>query len=254
MKNFRLVALIIGASVAMVSCKKKKTEDIVTNTTGNVEIQLEHTWGMSGATFALNTPLKHPMTSDTLTFTTFKYYVSNIKFKKADGTWWVHPESYFLVNLSDAHTTSLSIPNVPNGDYTDMEYTLGVDSTRNVSGAQTGALAASNDMFWSWNSGYIMVKAEGTYKNVSTGNYAFHLGGFSGVNNIVTAKSVAFTGNALTVTGGHTSEVHFIVNPAKLWHSSPSVTTTNTIHMPGAAAKTMANDFYGSFTFDHIHE
>jgi len=131
---------------------------------------------------------------------------------------------------------------------------MGVDSLRNVSGAQSGALAVANNMFWSWNSGYIMVKAEGTSPNSGSGSFAFHLGGFMGNNNVVTVKTVNFAGNALTVSGGNTSEVHLTVNPAKLWHSSASLATTSSLMMPGTTAKTMATDFYGGIAFDHIHE
>jgi hypothetical protein len=194
------------------------------------------------------------MTNDTLTFTTFKYYVSNVKFKKADGTWWIHPDSYFLVDLSQAHGEILSIPNVPTGEYTDMEYTLGVDSLKNVSGAQTGALSVSNNMFWSWNSGYIMLKAEGTSPNSTSGSFSFHLGGFSGSNNVVTVKNVNFTGNSMTISKNNTTEVHMLAYPNLLWSMSPSVNTTNTIHMPGSMAQMMALDFYNGIVFDHLHE
>jgi hypothetical protein len=99
-----------------------------------------------------------------------------------------------------------------------------------------------------------LVKAEGISSNSTSGSFAFHLGGFMGNNNIVTVKSVNFSGNSLTVSGGKTSEVHMIVNPAKLWHSSASLATSSSIMMPGATAKTMATDFYGGIAFDHIHE
>ena len=253
MKNLFISAALVVAALSVSSCKKDE-DTTPTSTTGTVEINMAHRWGNSTTNFLLNMELVHPMTSDTMTFTTFKYYVSNIKFKKADGTWYVHPESYFLVDLSTSGSEILSIPNVPVGEYTDMEYTMGVDSLRNVSGAQTGALAVANNMFWSWNSGYIMVKAEGTSPNSGSGSFAFHLGGFMGANNVVTTNSVNFTGNSLTITGGKTSEVHMIVNPAKLWHSSASLATTSSLMMPGATAKTMATDFYSGITFDHLHE
>lgn len=253
MKNLFISAAFVVAALSMSSCKKDD-DTTPTSTTGTVEINMAHRWGNSTTNFLLNMELVHPMTNDTLTFTTFKYYVSNIKFKKADGTWYTHPESYFLVDLSTSGSEILSIPNVPIGEYTDMEYTMGVDSLRNVAGAQTGALAVSNNMFWSWNSGYIMVKAEGTSPNSGSGSFAFHLGGFMGTNNVVTTNSVNFTGNSLTITGGKTSEVHMIVNPAKLWHSSAPLATSSSIMMPGATAKTMATDFYNGIMFDHIHE
>ena len=47
--------------------------------------------------------------------------------------------------------TFLSIPEVPGGEYTDIEVTFGVDSLHNVQVHKPGALAPSNSMFWSWN-------------------------------------------------------------------------------------------------------
>lgn len=254
MKNLYIAIALIAATLTISSCKKDKDDTTPTETTGTVEINMAHRWGTGADNFLLNMELIHPMTQDTMTFTTFKYYVSNIKLKNADGSWYVHPESYFLVDLATPGSEILSIPNVPTGEYTDMEYTMGVDSLRNVSGAQSGALAVANNMFWSWNSGYIMVKAEGTSPNSGSGSFAFHLGGFMGNNNVVTVKTVNFAGNALTVSGGNTSEVHLTVNPAKLWHSSASLATTSSLMMPGTTAKTMATDFYGGIAFDHIHE
>ncbi len=253
MKIFYIVCALVTATIAVSSCKKDDAT-APSASIGTVEVHLAHRWGMGADNFLLNMELIHPMTQDTMTFTTFKYYVSNIKFKKADGSWYVHPESYFLVDLSTSESEILTIPNVPVGEYTDMEYTMGVDSLRNVSGAQSGALAVANNMFWSWNSGYILVKAEGISSNSTSGSFAFHLGGFMGNNNIVTLKSVNFSGNSLTVASAKTSEVHFNVNPAKLWLTAGALATNNSIMMPGATAKIMATDFYGGIEFDHIHE
>lgn len=249
------VALLAMVSIAATSCKKDNPTPVVTETpasTGTVAVNLEHKWGTGNANFTLNMDLIHPVTEDTLNFTTMKYYISNFRLKKTDGTWWSHPESYFLVDLSNPSSTMLKLTSVPTGQYTDMEYTFGVDSTRNVSGAQSGALAIANNMFWSWNSGYIMLKAEGTSPNSGTGSYAFHLGGFTGPNKVISTHQVAFN-ISLNVTNAHQSEVHMIVNPAALWATAPGVSTTNAIHMPGAGAAVMATGFSGGIIFDHIH-
>src|SRR5690606_2936849 len=60
----------------------------------------------------------------------------------------------------------------------------GVDSLRNVSGAQTGALDPVHGMFWDWNTGYIMAKFEGNAPaSPSNGKLLYHVGGFSGEHN-----------------------------------------------------------------------
>jgi hypothetical protein len=252
MKTIKLSILALTAFVLSVttSCNKHKHDD--ENETGTAQVHFEHVWGMSETAFSLNTNLVHPMTGDTMNFTKFKYYVSNLKLKKADGTWWIHPESYFLVDASDAASTTLSLGTLPVGEYTEMEYTLGVDSTRNVSGAQAGALSTTNGMFWSWNTGYIMIKAEGTSPQSSTGNFAFHLGGFSGTKNIVTVKNVVFGAENLVISKDNTSEVHMKCNPAKLFHADPLSSGTS-VMMPGSKAQSMATNFYGSFVFEHVH-
>ena len=118
---------------------------------------------------------------DLFTVSRFNYYISNVKLRRTDGFIYAEPESYHLIrHLEKADTFTLT--GVPAGYYTQMEFIIGVDSIRNVSGAQSGALDPAWDMFWDWNSGYIFYKLEGTYKAMSSaeGDYSFHIGGFSG--------------------------------------------------------------------------
>jgi len=258
-KSIKNIAfLVLAASlVTLSSCKKEEIKpetEVPADTNGSVAVKLTHKWGMESELFEMNKYYTHPMNGDSMSFTTYKYYISNFKLKKADGTWWVHPESYFLVDLSNPASETLDLGQIPSGEYTEMEYTLGVDSLRNVSGAQTGALSTTNNMFWSWNSGYVMVKAEGLSPNASTGSFAFHLGGFKGEYNVVTVKNVSFSSNNLTISSGKKSEIHLNVNPAMTWCTSGSCSGTSAIMMPGALAKQLATDFYSGFVFDHIVE
>lgn len=253
MKNIKIFGLALIALSLTTACKKDKKTTTTTPSTDVVTLKIEHTWSDS-LEFALNETLVHPTTGDSLNFVTFKYYISNIRLKKADGTWWVQPDSYHLLDLTNGTTPEVALNNVPFGEYTDIEYVLGVDSTRNVSGAQTGDLSTSLGMFWSWNSGYIMLKAEGTSPDAGMGSFSFHLGGFSGANNIVTTKTHNFTGNNLTVAGNGNCQIHLSASPEALWSTAGSVSGTSMIHMPGSGAVTMATDFYSSFEFEHIHE
>lgn len=256
MKKTTLTAVALLAtlifSIFFVGCKKEdKIEP--TPTEGSITIEFDHRWGMTMENFSMGQYKIQPKTQDSLQITTLKYYVSNIQLKKEDGTWWKQAESYYLVDGSNPNSMNITIDKVPSGEYVEMKYTLGVDSARNVSGAQTGALAVSNGMFWSWDSGYIMTKVEGMSPNSPSGDFSFHLGGFQGEYSIVTEKSTNFNNEKLAIGSG-TPRLHFLVNVARFWHTNPSVATLNIIDKTGAQAKQAAKDFYQGFVFDHIHQ
>jgi hypothetical protein len=112
----------------------------------------------------------------------FNYYISNVKLTDEDGSVFTEPESYHLIKHVEGKT-SFTIKKLPTGNYTHIEFLIGVDSIRNISGAQVGALDVANQMFWEWESGYIFFKLEGNYVSSSVTTeegYAIHIGGFKG--------------------------------------------------------------------------
>jgi hypothetical protein len=120
--------------------------------------------------------------NDSFTVSKFNYYISNLRLRKDDGSFFVETESYHLIKHVEG-LTSFTVLNVPAGNYDQVNFMIGVDSARNVSGAQTGALDPANLMFWEWSSGYIFYKLEGQYNTMSQpdkSDYAIHIGGFSG--------------------------------------------------------------------------
>ena len=240
LKPIIAAVLIFGLS----SCEKEADSPIeTTETHGDVNIDFNYVWGMGMEDFTLNDTLIHPMNGDTLAFSTFKHYISNIKLIKDDGTSWAQSDSYHFLDASDANSLSINISNVPTGNYTGIEVTFGVDSTRNISGAQSGALDVINGMFWNWNSGYIMLKAEGSSPQSTDGSFAYHIGGFTGENNVVSTRDFTFSSD-LVISETETRTINFKANPAKLFHTFGSV-ENGSFHMPGANAKIMADDFNG---------
>jgi hypothetical protein len=120
------------------------------------------------------------------TVTKFKYYIGNIRLKNNNGKEFVTSE-YFLVNEEEPTSKQIKLANVPEGDYTSISFTLGVDSLHNCSGAQEGALDPVNAMFWAWNTGYIFLKMEGKSPvSKSPGNLLeFHIGGYKAPYNCI---------------------------------------------------------------------
>ncbi len=158
-----LLAMLSVAAITFTSCKDDKDDSNNSGPAqpGTVTLDLTNVAGTvnvdeTGATSYTNS------SGESFTVTKLKYYISNVRLLNADSVVYSLPDGYFLVDESNQPSTKLSFPNVPGGAYTSIKFTLGVDSARNVSGAQTGALDPANGMFWTWSSGYIFYKLEGT--------------------------------------------------------------------------------------------
>ena len=90
---------------------------------------------------------------------------------------------YDLMDAFNEKTLSVNIPS--NISYTKLKFNLGIDSTTNVSGALGGDLDPTKGMYWTWQSGYINFKLEGTSNICKTrhNEFQFHLGGYQYPNN-----------------------------------------------------------------------
>jgi len=261
-KSIKFLSLLfLGSTLIFTSCKKDPKEDDHTHpttpaaTTGSLALHFENMVGDSS--LVLNTQFYTNANGDTFNVTKFNYYISNIKLLKAGNVVYTETESYHLLQQSDAASLDFTLSNVPFDIYDGIQFMIGVDSTRNVSGAQTGALDPANGMFWSWSSGYIMLKMEGTspQSGATTGGLVFHVGGFSGANSSLKVVSPTFNGSTANVSSSVTPEIHFKVDVAEMFTTPTNVNfaTTHTIHMPGMMAKTIADNYADMISVEHIH-
>lgn len=241
------VGLLFGAALLLIaSCKPDDNNPTPVTEYGTMEVKFNYVFGSNEEPFMLGEEYVHPKTNDKLTFSMLKFYVSNIKLQREDGSWWVQPESYYLVcNDCSEENHSITVNDIPTGKYKAIEYTFGVDSARNVSGANDGALAFDHAMFWSWNTGYIMMKVEGNSPNSpnTNGIFQLHFGGFKGEYNIVTTKHADFS-SQMNINKSTKRIVTLTANPAKLWHTAEGVSKVYILHNEGPEAKQMATDFY----------
>lgn len=236
----------------MASCRKADNPTSTpTNTTG--KILLEFANNVGGDALKMDGTWYKNQNNDSFTISKFNYYISNIKVNKADGTSYSETESYHLLQQSVSSSMNITLSNVPAGVYNSISYTIGVDSLRNVSGAQTGALDPANNMFWSWLSGYIMLKLEGVSpKSKSTGNeLAFHIGGFSGANSVLKTITLNFP-NSITVNGD-INHVHLNADALKLFGTTNVIdfAVNSSVTMPGVMAKKISDNYQNMFSISY---
>lgn len=197
---------------------------------------------------------------ESFSVTKLKYYLTNFQLLRNGSVTYTMPSSYFLVDESDQTTTKLTLPNVPAGEYDAIRFLIGVDSLRNVSGAQTGALDPANGMFWTWSTGYIFYKLEGKSPNSTLvdSSFNFHIAGFRESNNTNAIREViiGFNGDVLNVIPGASPELHLIADHQRFFNGPPNQMIINgneNVMTPGARSLQYADNYSGMFTFDHIH-
>lgn len=173
------------------------------------------------------------------------YYISNVKTDASS----VSTETYFLVDQADPSTKKCSFSSLQK-TISSISFLIGVDSLKNVSGAQTGALDPARSMFWTWNSGYIMAKLEGK-SNVSTqvnNKFEYHIGGFSGPNNVLRRVTLTLPATTL-LSRDSTTEIVIAADIQKWFNGATNLRIANNevCTTPSALAAKYADNYATMF-------
>ena len=265
MQVFSIRTLLFSAILlSFVAGCKDKSEDEFTGF-GSVEFEFDNQ--ASGSSLVFGKDYTNAA-GETLQFTTFDYYVSNIVLINENGSRYVVPkdESYFLCKHDDASTREIKIDNVPAGNYTGVEFIVGVDSAKSVSpiGERVGVLdpaSGANGHYWSWNSGYIFVKVEGTSSVAPAPEHIFqyHIGLFGGydsptLNNVKTIK-LTTPGEAARVREGQGApHFHIYVDALQIFSNPTNVSiATKPFSHGDAYSATLSANYIDMFSIDHVH-
>ncbi|TAH18750.1 MAG: hypothetical protein EAZ08_10455 [Cytophagales bacterium] len=201
----------------------------------------------------------------------FQYYISNIILKNEDGTNYIIPqdESYFLVKEEDAKSQIIKLKNIPEGNYSAVTFTIGVDSLRNTSdiSKRIGVLDIGSPdiaMYWSWNSGYIFVKAEGLSPQVAIGpdgqrRFRYHIGGFGGyssktINNIKTTTISLGSDRATVRKDKITPEIYLTADVLKMFEGNTNISlAANPTVMFAAFSTNVAANYLNMFAYNRVY-
>jgi hypothetical protein len=232
-------------AIGITACTK--IPDPVAVTPASLSVQISHE--VDGKPLAFSTMYKNAHGDDYEIYS-YKYYISNISLIKDGGSEFKEVESYHLINESMPTTKTIDIAGINTGSYVKIKFLLGVDSLRNVNGAQAGDLAADKGMFWTWNSGYIMAAIEGYSPQASSypENLGFHVGGFSGRYSALRWVTLQLPATAVVADGKKTT-VYLNGNIAE-WFKTPSTidfALLQTITSGGEEASAIADNYQDMF-------
>ena len=193
--------------------------------------------------------------------------MSNFVFTNVNGTEYTVPKDscYFLIDESDEDTHEPTLM-IPEGEYKTVSFTVGVDSLKSTAdiSQRTGTLdptGAGADMYWTWNSGYIFFKMEGTSPAVTGGmgnEFYYHVGGFGGyssatINNIkrITLDLTPSRGTP-KVKASKSTNIHLMVDILKVFNGSPNISlAANSMVMFAPYSVNIANNYVSMFKHDH---
>jgi hypothetical protein len=265
MKTSKIFIAIILLFVAFACSEENDTA--LTN--GSLKIEFDNVVGSANLQLNTSNQLYTNSLGETFKITELRYYISNIKLKRTDGTFFVDPvindgsKGYYLIDEADAATQVVTLADIPAGEYTEVTFTVGVDANRVTQGAQVGPLDPAKNMFWSWNSGYIFFRMEGVaaLSTQPENVFQYHMGGYkliAGNTNMVNnlrEVTLSFNADNPSVNGSNTPEVHVMMDALKVFNGPGSQVTftSNTSRHSPASCVDIANNVQAAFVVDHIH-
>ena len=239
---------------------------IASVSTGKMRIAFDNV--VSASDLKLNTGTYRNAAGESFVMTKFNYFVSNIRLRKQDGTDYVVPQdsSYFLIQEDTPASQTITLSNLPPGNYTGLSFIIGVDSLRSLADItkRTGVLdpGLNNGMYWDWNSGYIFMKMEGTSAvapALQNNAFFYHVGGFGGgyngkvtINNLRTV-TLSFNNDVASVQPSTTPSIRITTDAMKVFNGTTTLSIaqhSSVMFDPYSAY--IADNYAKMFSYDRI--
>lgn len=181
--------------------------------------------------------------------TKFKYYISGIKVERKGKGDTLLVDRPYLIDQADSTTQTLAIP-YPGGEAEVLTFYIGMDSVWNTYGAQSGSLDPLNGMFWTWNTGYIYGKLEGTSDSSHAPEHLLNwdIGGYHAGQNAERRVSL------LVKQGTGTWQKPIVIDADVLaWFNTQHplrIAISPVCHQPGALAMSLADNYARMFSVE----
>ncbi|KAA9333595.1 MbnP family protein [Adhaeribacter soli] len=259
MKNkLRLSYLILLSGLGLLSCKKDKVKPAEAKQ-GSMEVHFDSRRSLT-EDFVVNKNYLNA-NNDSVSFSTFKYFISNVELVRPDGTTFAEPNSYHLIAAANTPASeTFTIANIPDGNYSKIRFRVGVDQARNSSTATpVGDLDKDHDMTWDWNTGYTFVFAIGKFKSAPASatflDFTYQIGKDAQYRTV----ELAFPSETPTaqIDEMHKPKMHLHANIFDIF-GGPNVidvkaNSNSNLPQFSTVAPKIADNYAQMFRIDHIH-
>ena len=219
MKTFPYLLFLVAVPVILFSsCKKDKDEDPVPTPPAAKETNLilNLNYNVDGSAIIFDTIQYQNEAGNQYSISKLHYYLSGFTFIKSDGNA-INTDNVFYVDIANSSTNKLTFKNFPVGNYTAIQFHIGLDSVHNITNALPNTIENIN-MAWPepMGGGYHFMKLEGHFiSGTSTFGYAMHLG----LNPYLVSPSVNKT---FSVTKDVNNNINLNMNINE-WYKNPLI-------------------------------
>jgi len=249
-RNSKYYWLIIPVLFAMFS-SFQQNKFVEQNKDASVKIIFTNT--INGNKIVLNDSTYTNPFGEKYTISKLRYYITNVELHA--NNIFKEKNSYHLIDQAKQESNIVTF-SIPAGNYNQINFLLGVDSLHNVSGAQTGELDPANDMFWTWNNGYVMAKMEGNSaaSKLVNNKFEYHIGGFSGPYNVLKEIHLNFPEKSFHFEEGKHYTIIIDADINTWWQSVHTIKIAEhaAITSPGENAKNMSDNYANMFHVEKI--
>ncbi|UII25700.1 hypothetical protein LVD15_20690 [Fulvivirga maritima] len=184
MKNTLFFAALLCAFISLFSCSdddREIIEEVVISCGSDLTLIFDNVLGEED--FVLNQA--YEVGDVVYSFNSLRYWISNVSFRKSDGTIVEIPDSYYLiedtedVSIQDGIYTytgqkreDINFADFEAGTYTSVIFSVGVDEEHNdnlsLSAGELSSMVGMTNVSWMWHTSYIFTSLKGTAESGDT--------------------------------------------------------------------------------------
>ncbi len=254
----KIIGLAALVAILAISCKK---ETIIAEHNGEATIQFDARIGSSDFTLNQNITIS----GRTYQFKNLRYWVSNVVLVKNDGSEVVVPNSYYLLEETNAvevqegaytypakKRENFVVSDIPMAQYKQIKFSLGIDAAHNdnlsLQAGELSQLSGMTNISWMWHTSYIFTTLQGT---VTEGAVTKTFKAETGLNANYKTVTLNFP-QAIKISSAKPATIGLTLDVEKVLTGIDLIATPTVGAAQAAIMSTLANNFSGAIAVKSV--